>query len=326
MKLQNKRLVFLLILLLAIQAGLIFILFNQSKSIKNISLAEPHQTDKAKQKLTKNTRLLFLGDIMLDRQVKEKISQQPSGVDWLVEKLAGQNDDFFKGLDLVSANLEGALTNQGEHYTPKLIYDFAFSPDDIAQLARYNFNFFNLANNHLADQGERGVKETESNLTNLKVNFSGCTDGLVDNCSSKIINLSGIKLGLVGLSMVDHDFDLVKAVKIIKELVGKCDLIIGHHPHVVQGVEIYNNKPIFYSLGNFIFDQYFSSATQQGLAVGINLIGDGKSFYLFPLKSVASQVELMSGKEKEEFLENLVEWSKLDNGFIKQVEDGRLIL
>ncbi len=359
MRLQNKRLVFLLILLLAIQAGLIFILFNQSKSIKNISLTEPHQTDKANQKLTKNTRLLFLGDIMLDRQVKEKISKQPSGVNWLVEKLAGQNDDFFKGLDLVSANLEGALTNQGEHYAPKLIYDFAFSPDDIAQLVRYNFNFFNLANNHLADQGERGVKETESNLTNLKVNFSGCTDGLVDNCSSKIINLSGIKLGLVGLSMVYHDFDLVKAVKIIKELVGKCDmiivnihwgqeyqhqynkkqqqvahqlidagvdLIIGHHPHVVQGIEIYNKKLTFYSLGNFIFDQYFSSATQQGLAVGINLIGDGKSFYLFPLKSVASQVELMSGKEKEEFLENLVKWSKLDNGFIKQVEDGRLIL
>ncbi len=359
MRLKNKGPVFLLILLLAIQAGLIFILFNQPKSIKNINLIKPGQIDNAKQTLKKNTRLLFVGDIMLDRHVKEKISQQPSGVNWLVEKLAGRDDNFFKGLDLVSANLEGAVTDNGRHYAPVQAYDFAFSPNDIAQLATYNFNFFNLANNHLADQGERGMEETESNLTNLKINFSGCTDGLADNCSSKIIDLAEKKIGMVGLSMVYHDFDMVKAVKIINELAGKCDmiivnihwgqeyqhqynkkqqqvahqlidagadLIIGHHPHVVQGIEVYKNKPIFYSLGNFIFDQYFSSETQQGLAVEINLNNDRKSFYLFPLKSVVSQAELMGGQEKEEFFKNLVKWSKLDNSFIKQVEDGRLIL
>ncbi|NUN07799.1 MAG: CapA family protein [Ignavibacteriaceae bacterium] len=48
------------------------------------------------------------------------------------------------------------------------------------------------------------------------------------------------------------------------------DLIIGHHPHVVQGLEIYKGKYIFYSLGNFIFDQNFSELTQIGLSVKMN--------------------------------------------------------
>lgn len=45
------------------------------------------------------------------------------------------------------------------------------------------------------------------------------------------------------------------------------DMVIGHHPHVVQETEYYKEKFIAYSLGNFIFDQYFSDATMQGLLV-----------------------------------------------------------
>ena len=42
------------------------------------------------------------------------------------------------------------------------------------------------------------------------------------------------------------------------------DIIIGHHPHWVQNIEIYNNKPILYSLGNLVFDQIWSKETQEG--------------------------------------------------------------
>jgi poly-gamma-glutamate synthesis protein (capsule biosynthesis protein) len=48
------------------------------------------------------------------------------------------------------------------------------------------------------------------------------------------------------------------------------DLIIGHHPHWVQSIEIYQDKPIFYSLGNLVFDQMWSAETQQGALVKIN--------------------------------------------------------
>lgn len=49
------------------------------------------------------------------------------------------------------------------------------------------------------------------------------------------------------------------------------DLVIGHHPHVVQTAEVYKDKYIFYSLGNFIFDQMFSNETRRGLLLKINL-------------------------------------------------------
>jgi poly-gamma-glutamate capsule biosynthesis protein CapA/YwtB (metallophosphatase superfamily) len=53
------------------------------------------------------------------------------------------------------------------------------------------------------------------------------------------------------------------------------DLIIGHHPHVVQNYAEYKGKLIFYSLGNFIFDQPFSAETLRGLIVDITIEPDG---------------------------------------------------
>ncbi len=47
------------------------------------------------------------------------------------------------------------------------------------------------------------------------------------------------------------------------------DLIVGHHPHVAQEIEEYNGKYIAYSLGNFIFDQYFSEETMRGLMLNV---------------------------------------------------------
>ncbi len=49
------------------------------------------------------------------------------------------------------------------------------------------------------------------------------------------------------------------------------DMIIGHHPHVIQDYTTYKEKPIFYSLGNFIFDQHFSPETMRGLIVSATL-------------------------------------------------------
>ncbi|MFH0873832.1 MAG: CapA family protein [Candidatus Komeilibacteria bacterium] len=53
------------------------------------------------------------------------------------------------------------------------------------------------------------------------------------------------------------------------------DLVIGHHPHVVQSIEKYQGKYILYSLGNFIFDQMFSTETRQGLMAEISFDDQG---------------------------------------------------
>jgi len=57
------------------------------------------------------------------------------------------------------------------------------------------------------------------------------------------------------------------------------DIIVGHHPHVEQATELYKNKLIIYSLGNFIFDQYFSPETMSGLAVSVIMNKDGMVSY-----------------------------------------------
>lgn len=49
------------------------------------------------------------------------------------------------------------------------------------------------------------------------------------------------------------------------------DMVIGAHPHWTQGIETYRGKYIFYSLGNFVFDQEFSPETKTGLAIRVHL-------------------------------------------------------
>lgn len=304
-----------------------------------------------------NMKMLFFGDMMLDRSVGIRINE--NGFDYLFSELAGEGNEFFEGFDLVGCNLEGAVTNNGEHYPPQMSYDFAFHPDLINQLHDYNFNFFTVANNHFSDQGERGIIETRENLDKLGFDYVGCRDGRVGDCSSEIIKIHDKKIGMAGFSQVYSLIDIKKAKDLVSSLASSTDLvivnihwgveyehqfnsiqqkyahamidsgadiIIGHHPHVVQGLEIYNNKPIFYSLGNFIFDQYFSSDTQKSLAVGISVTKDEWRFDLFPLKSHMSQASLMSGEEKKEFLDKFINWSEVNVMISNQVRGGKLIL
>lgn len=92
------------------------------------------------------------------------------------------------------------------------------------------------------------------------------------------------------------------------------DFIIGHHPHVVQNFEIYNDRFIFYSLGNFIFDQYWAKNVQEELALGIAFAKDGDRLKtevtLFPMKSEKSQPRLMTEEEKTEWLERFIKYGE----------------
>lgn len=270
-----------------------------------------------------NLNLLFFGDLMLDRHVGEKINIH--GFDYLFEKL--ETEKFTEKYDFVMANIEGAVTNNGSHYKPDNLYDFAFKPEIIEKLKKYNFNIFTLSNNHLSDQGEKGITETYQNLSELGFNYFGCKDGSLsssenittvykasenekqrilnnEDCSSIIIETKNKKIAFLAFSIVYSDIEektIIDKIKKIKEqsdfliisphwgveyqekgnkkqenlakkmIDSGADLIIGHHPHVIQNYETYKEKPIFYSLGNFIFDQYFSQETQEGLAISIEI-------------------------------------------------------
>lgn len=66
------------------------------------------------------------------------------------------------------------------------------------------------------------------------------------------------------------------------------NLVIGHHPHIIQPVEKYNEGYIAYSLGNFVFDQVFSEKTMKGLLLKV-LVKDGKIKELIPIEIEINQ-------------------------------------
>ena len=71
-------------------------------------------------------------------------------------------------------------------------------------------------------------------------------------------------------------------VKISHELINDgADIVIGSHAHVTQGVEMYNGKPIFYNLGNFIFDQS-NPATHISYFLNLDLVEDNCTVTLYP--------------------------------------------
>ncbi len=266
----------------------------------------------------KDIKFLFFGDLMLDRNVKNKINKY--SLDYLLEEL--KNTNFTEGYDIVACNLEGAVSDGGQHYRPDNLYDFAFSPEIVSQLKEYSFNYLSVANNHLSDQGSKGIEETYKNLSSENFYYSGCRDAFLsptttstiiswgdpmpilneDNCSDIILKINGQKIAMLSISAVYQEIDQEEILSRIKKLKAEsdwlivnshigieyqtlsnkkqkdlyramidtgADAIIGHHPHVSQEYEIYKGKPIFYSLGNFIFDQYFSAETQSGLAVAL---------------------------------------------------------
>ncbi len=303
----------------------------------------------------KEIKMLVFGDIMLDRNVLNIINKK--GFDYIFENL--KEDNFLEDYDFVMANLEGATTNNGEHYRPINLYDFAFKPDLVSKLKEYNFNIFILANNHLSDQGEKGISETYNNLSNLGFNYLGCKDAYLspsnefvvsnlgnqevlnsDNCSNIVLEKNGKKIAFLSFSIVysriDED-EIVQRIKDLKEfsdyvivtphwgleyksLANKeqevlahkmidagADIIIGHHPHVIQNKEIYEEKEIYYSLGNFVFDQYFSKETQEGLAVKLVIGEEGLSTEVYKLKSKGSRIETIEKINKKN-LENMVDF------------------
>jgi poly-gamma-glutamate synthesis protein (capsule biosynthesis protein) len=85
------------------------------------------------------------------------------------------------------------------------------------------------------------------------------------------------------------------------------DAIVGHHSHVIGALELYKGVPIFYSLGNLIFDQYFSPDVQEGILVELTLQEDRYVFEVIPYEtySVRSQPNVLLGEARSRVLNTL---------------------
>lgn len=183
--------------------------------------------------------------------------------------------EIFEADDLTIVNLEGPLT------TAKRAKDkeFAFKGDPkyAKILTEGSVEAANLANNHAKDYYGKGLTDTASALRKVGVAPFGWG-------KTAILDIKGVKVGLCGFGVwyvsksqmqkqiksLKKECDLViasfhwgeegegRALKVQKEygraaVNAGAGLVLGHHPHVVGGIEVYNGATIAYSLGNFSF-------------------------------------------------------------------------
>jgi gamma-polyglutamate biosynthesis protein CapA len=238
--------------------------------------------------------LINTGDVMLGRNVEA------------LQKKYGENypfamiQDFLQSASAVMVNLEGPIPLV-HHKTVDYSTQFSFRDSEAKTLADNNIKIVTLANNHGYDWGRDGFENTLKVLAREGIAATGHPKK-VDRDYVTQMDVNGIRISFVGFNAFDPVFDHAQAVQLIKDLVAEgdagyimvnihwgteynefsndtqqvlghdlidagADVIIGHHPHVTEEKEVYKGKDIYYSLGNFIFDQYFSSSTQHGLVV-----------------------------------------------------------
>lgn len=186
---------------------------------------------------------------------------------------------IFQADDLTIANMEGTLTES----TQRADKTFAFkAPASYAGiLTSGSVEAVNTANNHSHDYGEQSFTDTLSALDDAGIVHFGYDE-------TAVMDVKGIKVGLVGIYELNDHLEREQQLKdniakvksegaqltiVIfhwgneKETVpdsnqitlGRlaidqgADLVCGHHPHVLQGIETYKGKNIVYSLGNFCF-------------------------------------------------------------------------
>jgi len=85
------------------------------------------------------------------------------------------------------------------------------------------------------------------------------------------------------------------------------DLVVGSHPHWIQGIEIYREKPVIYSLGNFVFDQGWSEKTMEGMVARATFCENQLvDLEFLPVKMGSwTQPYFLEGEEKKNLLELL---------------------
>lgn len=187
--------------------------------------------------------------------------------------------DIFASDDLTIVNLEGPLTTSEERADKQ--FSFKGDPSYTEILTNGSVEACNLANNHSKDYGIQGYEDTIANVEAAGIKTFGYE-------RTAIWETNGVKVGLAGVyelaEGMDCQDDMTATIQSLKDAgadlvivsfhwgVEKenypdetqqtlahaaidqgADLVLGHHPHVLQGIEKYQGKYIVYSLGNFCF-------------------------------------------------------------------------
>ena len=252
--------------------------------------------------------------------------------------------------DLTIVNMEGTLTEE----TTREPKQFAFKGDaEYAKILTAGaVETANLANNHSFDYGKKSYEDTITALEAEGISSFGYE-------RTAVMDIKGVKVGLAGVyelaEHIDCKQDLLDNIASLKEQGAQiiivsfhwgqekenvpsdvqvelahaavdngADLVLGHHPHVLQGIEEYKGKNIVYSLGNFCFGGNSAPSDmdtmifQQTFTVKDGKLQEDNVTNILPCK-ISSAYEkgynnyqpiLAEGEQKEKIFERLSEYSQ----------------
>ncbi len=242
--------------------------------------------------------IIFGGDMMFDRTVRA--AMEKNGGDFIFSCI----DPVLAGADAVVANLEGPITSHASvsaTSTPEDDYNYTFTfPTSTASLLRrHHIGLVNIGNNHMLNFSRGGLVETKKWLDAAGVGYFGDPDAVEAGRVARI-TIGGVPFSFVNWSdwtsdKTDHTVAQVRSEaqegrvavvyahwgdeyvpppERVKRLAHSfvdagAAIVIGSHPHIVQEHEVYAGKDIYYSLGNFIFDQYWNDEVRRGLLLRV---------------------------------------------------------
>jgi poly-gamma-glutamate synthesis protein (capsule biosynthesis protein) len=249
----------------------------------------------------RETKILFVGDMNFDRYIRQVVENK--GDDHVFSCIT----NFLKNYDLVVGNLEGPITDNPSVSLGSIIntpnnYTFTFSPITAKHLAKNNIKLVNLGNNHISNFGKEGFASTKKYLEEGGVEYFG---GFYGDEPILRKEIKGNKISLIsfnefGGDKVQNVVEKIKNEKKEERTVfvythwgdeytappqriknyaklfaeAGADLVVGSHPHVILYSEKMGDSFVYYSLGNFIFDQYWNKEVSTGLVLEVNIKGD----------------------------------------------------
>ncbi|PIR86025.1 hypothetical protein COU14_01270 [Candidatus Kaiserbacteria bacterium CG10_big_fil_rev_8_21_14_0_10_44_10] len=274
--------------------------------------------------------IIFTGDVMLARDVEMRLLQEERGYSLSSIK------DSLKA-DAVVMNFEASVLENHEQ-TQHMEMKFSVRPDLVGELRLESPVYLSLANNHSLDYGVGGYRNTVKTLEAHGFKAFGHATS-ISTSSVSVIEAKGQRVLVLHANATYGSLDMSKVQNILKsagpadltvayihwgteyepvnddaqeslahDLIDSgFDLVVGHHPHVVQNVERYKDGLIFYSLGNFVFDQYWTPEVQEGLVVKV--VGDSKQWgvELMPVESASTLIQPrpMATGAHQRFLDDL---------------------
>jgi gamma-polyglutamate biosynthesis protein CapA len=238
-----------------------------------------------------------------------------SSMERLISYYSVNENNPFLNSDIVFCNLEAPLSMNQENIKKP----FEGNPAVLQLMKILNITVVSIANNHMLDHGEVPFEITRAELEENRFNHIGSIDGKIskivfsecqgkkfafaafnavnDHPGSRLIAPLDREILFNTLHEINlHHPDLILfsihwgneyvawpspvQADLAHELIDNgVNIIIGHHPHVVQPVEKYNGGIIFYSLGNFMFDMFWAKKVRQGILADLIIKDDGSLDY-----------------------------------------------